>query len=147
MSQKFVLNAGDTNRENVLRNVVDFLHKLPTMKSWEIDIAAYVKKRSPKQRAALFGAAYRPIMEFVGLSGSEDKDDLHAFYCGEYWGWHPVLRNKPLRTTTKNERGERDEITTVQALEFYAFIQRHAAEQGIYVPDPDPLWKDQRLAA
>jgi hypothetical protein len=36
----------------------------------------------------------------------------------------------------------------VDALDMYAFIQRRAAENGIDVPDPDPMYAQrERLAA
>lgn len=142
----YVLDAKDPNRENVRANLHAFIDRLPTTQSWQFAVTKYHKPRSDKQRKALFGAAYRPLMEYMGLRGERDKEDLHAFFCGEYWGWHPVLKNKPVRTTTRNERGEREEINTVDALEFYAFIQQRAAEQGVMVPDPDPFWKEREAA-
>lgn len=141
----YILHKGDPNRELVRANLHAFIDRLPESESWEFEWHKYHKPRSDKQRRALFGAAYKPLMEFMGLRGERDKDDLHAFFCGEYWGWHPALKNKPLRTTTRNERGERDEISTVDALDFYAFIQQRAAEQGVMVPDPDPFWKEKAL--
>lgn len=147
MSQTFVFHKEDPYRERIVVNATEFLWRLPAGKSWQVEIRPYRKPRSDKQRKALFGAAYKPIMEYMGLRGEQDKNDLHAFFCGEYWGWHPQLRNKPIRTTTRNERGERDEISTREALDFYAFIQQRAAEQGVFVPDPDPFWREQKEAA
>src|SRR5690348_9850509 len=135
-AQSYYLTPNDPRRPVVLANAHAFLDRLPADKSWKITAERHVKSRTEKQRKALFAAAYAPIMQFMGLRGEQDKKDLHAFWCGEYFGWHPDLRNKPLRTTTKNERGERDEITIAGALEFYAFIQQRAAERGIDVPDP-----------
>ncbi len=139
----YVLSKGHPDREIVSANLQCFIAKLPNTKSWSIEITEYHKPRSDAQRSALFGVAYKPLMEHMGLRGDRDKEDLHEFFCGEYWGWHPTLRNKPLRTTTRNERGERDVIDTVTALDFYAFIQQYAAEQGVMVPDPDPFWREK----
>ena len=142
-AQSYYLMPGDPRRPAILANAHAFLDRLPENKPWKVTTEKFVKPRSEQQRKALFAAAYKPIMEFMGLRGEQDKKDLHAFWCGEYFGWHPDLRNKPLRTTTKNECGERDEITIAGALEFYAFIQQRAAERGIDVPDPDPFWRER----
>jgi hypothetical protein len=113
-----------------------------------VTVAPYVKKRSSKQRASLFAVAYAAIMEHIGLRGTKDKEDLHQFWCEEYFGYIEatgVSPRRPKRTTTKNEAGEDDEISTLQALDMYAFIQQRAAENGIDCPDPDPFWRDHRI--
>lgn len=140
----FYLNK-DEGRAHVLDNVTAFLGRLPSTKTWKVEITEHHKARTEKQRKALFGAAYKPLMEFMGLRGNEDKEELHAFFCGEFWGWRegPMMRKRPVRTTTKDENGKRDEITIPVALEFYAFIQQRAAEHGVYVADPDPFWKEK----
>lgn len=145
-AETYELHSGHADRARICANLHAFIDRLPESQSWQISIEQYRKKRSDKQRKSLFGLAYKKIMDHMGLRGSRDKDDLHAFWCGEYWGWHPTLHNKPLRTTTTNERGERDVITTLAALELYEFIQQRAAEQGIDVPDPDPFWKEKAMA-
>ena len=145
MSQTFVLRKDDANRLNVAANLTAFIARLPESRSWEIEIRQHVKRRSDKQRAALFGPAYGALMAFSGLQGNSDKEELHRFFCGEFFGWAEDAfgRRKPRRTTTKNERGERDEISVVEALNFYDFLQRRGAEVGCYVPDPDPLYREQ----
>lgn len=149
--QTYQLNANGPERQDVLLNAVGFLKRLPADKSWVVSIEPFRKTRSQKQRGSLFGVAYKAIMEAMGLRGSKDKNDLHEFFCGEYFGWTeatPLMKSRPVRTTTKNERGEPDEISTVDALDMYAFIQQRAAENGIDVPDPDPMWgQRERLAA
>lgn len=142
MSSTFVLHKKHPGRELVLKTVHAYLDRLPETHSYEVIVGLYRKPRTTKQRKALFAAAYAPIMDSMGLRGESDKKDLHAFWCGEYWGWHAELRNKPLRTTTRNQYGERDEISTVEALNFYEFIQQRSAERGIFVPDPDPFWRE-----
>jgi hypothetical protein len=145
MSQRFILHANDDGRALVKSNLHAFIDRLPEDKAWECVIDKHVKTRTAKQRRTLFGAAYGPIMDFMGLQGSDDKRDLHTFFCRDFFGerMDSLGRMVPIRTTTRNERGERDEISTIVALEIYAFIQRRAAEQGIDVPDPDPFWKEK----
>lgn len=141
----FILHANDANRGRVLANCIDFLHRLPVGKSWEVTIDKHVKSYTSKQRRSIFGAAYKALMEFSGLEGDEDKRNLHYWFCGEFFGWTDDAfgRRKPVRTTTKNERGERDPISTADALDFYAFLQRRGAEVGCYVADPDPFWREK----
>ena len=146
MSQTFILHANDPGRERVLLNLIAFLQRLPEDKGWEVEIARYVKARTDKQRKAMFGAAYKALMEFSGLEGSREKEQLHRDMCGEFYGWtnDALGRRKPVRTTTTNERGERDEISIEEQLKFYAFLQRQGAEVGCYVPDPDPFWRERQ---
>jgi len=148
MSQTFILHKSDPRRADILGNAQRFLTVLPDHQSWEIQIKRHVKARTDKQRKAMFGAAYKALMEFSGLQGEADKLELHRFMCGEFWGWQPdpFGNRKPLRTTTKNERGEPDEISVSDALDFYAFLQRRGAEVGCWVPDPDPFWRESRAA-
>jgi hypothetical protein len=140
--QTYTLNANGPERPGVTQRAHDFIDRLPANKSWVVSIEPFVKRRSKKQRCSLFGVAYGAIMEAMGLRGAAEKDDLHEFMCGEYFGWTeatPLKRARPVRTTTTNEAGERDEISTLKALDMYAFIQQRAAENGIDVPDPDPM--------
>lgn len=150
MPQTYHLNANGPERAQVLANAHAFLDRLPVDKGFTVEVSPQKRTRTAKQRGSLFGVAYKAIMEAMGLQGAQDKDDLHEFFCGEYFGWTeptPLMRSRPVRTTTKNERGEPDEITTREALDMYDFIQRRAAENGIDVPSPDPLHGNERFAA
>lgn len=103
------------------------------------------RERTRKQIASLFGVAYASLMAQMGLRGQADKDALHRDFCGDYFGWVEAaacgsFKRRPRRTTSTDERGNRDVICTRQQLDFYAFIQQTAAEFGYDVPDPDPEW-------
>lgn len=139
----YTLRPGDL-WGRVYANAVAAMSSLDKTKTWDIEIRPHVKVRSESQRKSLFGLAYKILMEFIGLRGAEDKQYLHNHFCIKYFGQHPRLPNKPLRTTTKNELGEREEISTKVAIEFYALIQQMAAELGVVIPDPDPMWRDER---
>jgi len=147
--QKYVLNANGSERAQVLANAHAFIDRLPATKSWRIEIREARRERSLDQNAAMFGVAYAAIMDAVGLEGEEDRKQLHRDFCGDFFGWvdGPLDRPRPRRTTTTNERGERDVIDTETMTRFYEFIQRRAAEYGIDVPDPDPFWQERRSAA
>jgi len=145
--QRYILNANDDNRDHVRANAQGFIDRLPSDKSWQIEVREWHKPRSGQQRKALFAAAYGAIMEATGLQGEREKNQLHEYMCMEFWGSKPGVMPGmvvPVRTTTTNERGERDEIDAATAIEFYEFIQRKGAECGIDVPDPDPFWREHR---
>ena len=148
MSQKFTLNAGGPEREQVRANAHAFIDRLPAHKSWRVEVTEARKERTPPQNAALWGVAYPALTEVTGYTAEE----LHHEFCGRFFGWEIVTifgqqRRRPRRTTTTNERGERDVIPTADFARFYDFIQQMGAEAGIDVPSPDPFHGESRWAA
>lgn len=137
-AQSFFLHPGDTR---ILPQLLKFLGLLPTDKGWQVEIKRITKRRSNNQNAALFGVAYPPLMEFMGLRGESDRQQLHAELCCQYFGAIETTMGfrKPRRTTTVNERGEKAVLTIAEFSAFYAFVQQTAAELGCFIPDPDPL--------
>lgn len=88
----------------------------------------------------MWGVAYKAIREASG----NDLDDMHEWACGEYFGWveremFGLRKKRPRRTTTTDEHGRRNVLSTVEFMDFYSFIQRRMAEYGIYVPDPGEM--------
>ena len=131
MNQDFILPHGKGH-------LLAFLDRLPTEKKWRVTVGPYRKRRSLEQNSALWGVAYPAIREATG----NDAEDLHTMFCGEYFGWveSEVLgkkKMKPRRTTTRDENGKRNLISTADFMDFYSFVQQKAAEFGIYVPDPN----------
>lgn len=141
---KFVLHANDKNRAQILANAVSFLHQLPDTKSWELTIEPHKREYTGKQRRLIFGPAYKALMEFSGLEGDEEKRALHRFMCMEFFGRiHTDFGERPSRTTTKDEMGKHNPISTAEAVRFYEFLQRKGAEVGCWVPSPDPFWLEK----
>jgi hypothetical protein len=136
----FTLHANDPNRPNVLANAIKFLGSLPMEKAWDIQIGPHKKTRSPRQNAALFGCAYPAIRE---QTGEDDMDRLHEHFCCLHFGVAEtgLGYQKPRRTTTRNEQGQRDVISTMEMAAFYSRVQRECAQFGVWVPDPDPMYK------
>lgn len=148
MTQRFVFDKANPHRDSIEANAIVFIGRLPKTKSWVLEISPYVAEFSRKQQKSIFGPAYKALMEFSGLQGDADKKELHTHMCGEFFGWKELpFGRKPVRRTTTDEDGNKNPITTVVALEFYAFLQRQGAEVGCFVPDPDPLWNNERFAA
>jgi len=105
---------------------------------YRVTVERYRKTRSNEQNRYLWGVAYPLIEQETGNS----KDALHEVFCGEFFGWvkHEVLgkqRDIPRRTTTKDENGNHNVITTTEFMDFCANMQRIAAEYGVYVPSPN----------
>ncbi|MDR3445971.1 hypothetical protein [Dyella sp.] len=148
MSQAYILNANGRERSQVTTNLHAFIDRLPASKSWRVEIKEARKQRSDPQNHALFGVAYEALNRATGYT----KDELHEAFCKRYFGTveREVIGQvvtKPYRTTTTNERGERDVMSTEAFSEFYAMVQMVGAEAGVDVPDPDPFWREGRMAA
>ena len=137
-----------TDREEAIASFARLvLHFLPG-KDLMVSVEEAKVERTEKQRASLFGVAYKALMAQMGLSGEREKNDLHEFLCGEYFGWREksglgATHRFPARTTTTDEHGKRDVLSIRRQIEFYEFIQRRAAEYGYDVPDPSPLWRQR----
>lgn len=143
--QTFILRRGVRN----FTSLMAFLSTLDVTKDFQVTIGLVKKERSDLQNRALWGCAYKTLRDATG----NDPDDLHTYFCGEYFGWveYEVMgatRKRPRRSTTKDENGKRDVISTHDLQDFYAFIQQRSAETvGVYVPDPDPMWWTHEQAA
>ena len=122
-------------RERAIQNVSGFLARLPADKSWRVSVTEAKRTRTQAQNRYLWGVAYAAILKGGGeaLKGW-DASDLHEFFLGEHFGWETVegfgrKRLKPLKRSAR--------LTTLEFSDFVAFIQRKAAEFGVYVPDPE----------
>lgn len=129
---------------HVRGNCISYIGMLPDDKPVTVEVKPLKSSRSLAQNAALFGCAYPPIMQHMGLRGERDREDLHQFWMMEYFGTVEVdimgkRKVRPRRTTTTNEEGKRDVIDKATFADFYSFIQQRSAEYGIIVPDPDPM--------
>ena len=133
------------NSEVLIKKVQE---ALDSDKVYEITINELLKEYNDEQRGALWGVAYKILSDETG----NDAEDLHLYFCGEYFGWKTVNvmgnhRKTPLRTTTRGENGKRDVISTIDLARLYEFIQQRSAQTaGVVIPDPDPDWK-KRMAA
>lgn len=137
--QTFTLDRGPRDIAGLIR----YLMRLDVTKAWRISIGPVKKERTDLQNRALWGCAY----EYIRKATGNDKEDLHEYFCGEYFGWKETRvmgrrRLKPVRSTTRDQQGKRDVISTRDLSDFYDFVQRRAAEgtPSVYVPDPDPNW-------
>lgn len=105
----------------------------------EVDCKRWRKSRSNDQNAMLW-AMYEPIADAMGF----DRDDLHEWFCGKFWGWKDVKVPRtprspegyvsvPVRTTTRGEDGRRNVIDAKTFSAFVDLVDRTAAQAGVYV--------------
>jgi len=147
MTAEFVFPAG-REWDDVLARLIRHIHGLDHAKAHVVKVERWRRERTDAQNRALWGLAYKVLHEATG----NDPEDMHLYFCGEFFGWveHEMFgrkRLKPRRTTTRDEHGRRDVISTKTLAEFFAFIQQRAAETvGVYIPDPDPEYWRQDAA-
>lgn len=126
-----------TDRERTIKAITAYLNALPVDKTYQVVIGKYSNSRSTQQNAALFGLAYMLLSEHTGIH----KDDLHEYYCMKYFGTDCRIifgRKKyaPIRTTTQDEHGNNNLLSTVDFNKFFEFVQCEAAALGCVIPDP-----------
>jgi hypothetical protein len=127
-SQTFVLPP--TDRERIANNLRAFVLSALPGKKLRVEVGEFRKRRSDEQNRYLWGVCYATLRDATG----NDCDDLHTYFLGEHFGWQTVnvmgqKRRVPMRRSSK--------LTTVEFAEFVAFIQQRAAENGVYIPNPD----------
>jgi len=138
-SQRFVLRSNDTTRVNVLANAQRFLAELSASKSWRVEVCEHRERRSDAQNRYLWGVCYAELQRATG----QEAEDWHEYMLGECYGWETVemMGRKKLRPMRRSSKMDRKEFA-----EYVEFIQRRAAEHGIFIPDPDHFYADQMAA-
>ena len=118
------------NGERSLTRLVGFLSALPKEKAYEVTIKERKNTRSIQQNRYLWGAVYPTILRH--LPGWE-SEDLHEYYLGECFGWETLegMGRKRLRPIKRSSV-----LSKTEFCDYVAFIQRKAAELGIYIEDP-----------
>jgi hypothetical protein len=134
-----------TNREAVAESIRKYILACMPGKVLSVTVEEFKKERSSQQNRALFGHAYKTIAAATGLSGKDELNGLHEDFCKAFFGTKTITvlgsrRVVPVRTTTRNEEGKPDTISAAEFSQFYADVERKAAEFGIYIPSPDPRW-------
>lgn len=150
------LIAPKERRELVAERLKRFVLEALPGKRLRITIEEDKSTRTSQQNRYLHGVAYARISEATGF----EPEDVAEFCCGSYFGWVTVkcpktpsnpngTKDVPVRTTTKNEEGQRDVLKWDAFGDYVAWIQRFGARKGILIPDPDPEWfkHEEREAA
>ena len=106
----------------------------------EVSSKPWKKTRSNEQNALLFGVVYPPIAEAMGY----EVEDIHVYMLGRHFGWVDAkvpktprnpegLESRPFRTTTRDENGKRNVLSTVEFSKFLDTVERVAAQAGVFV--------------
>lgn len=145
-NQKFIVKPGD---DRIRFNLIEAIKQWPRDVPLEANLSKPKDSRSDQQNRALFGVLYPPLMEFMGLRGQSEKEYLHEFFCGDYFGWREIdimgaKKKAPVRTTTTNADGKREVLSKPEFAGFMDFIYQRAAEAGCVLPDPIPVYEAMR---
>ena len=127
--QIIILPVGP-NRAAKVAGVCAYLERLSVDNPWHIEVKPHKKTRSKQQNDYLW-VIYNIILQSGQLEGWE-KQDLHEYFLGEHFGWETLegmgrRRMRPLKRSSK--------LSTTEFSDYVDFIQRKAAEMGIYIPD------------
>ena len=149
-AREFTLPKGE--RAKALELAARILAALPLERAWRVRCQVLRNERSSEQNAYLWGCPYKLLSEHTGY----EVDEIHEWACGTFFGWRDKRVPKtprspegyvsvPVRTTTRDENGERDVLNWQQFSDFVAFLQRFAADKlGLLIPDPDPEWRSRQ---
>ena len=107
-----------------------FIDRLPMARKWKITVDLYRKTRSDQQNRYLWGVAYKELQDATG----QPAEDWHDYMLGEYLGWeeYELFGKKKIRPMKRSSK-----MTTMEFMDYVAFIQQRAAENGLYIPDPN----------
>lgn len=128
MTATFVLPKD--SRDSAIAKVTAFLAATLPGKSVRVTVEQASRKRSDEQNRYLWGVAYKTLEQATGQPAA----DWHEYALGEHFGWETgdyfgTKKLRPLRRSSK--------LSTVEFMEFVGFIQQRAAENGIYISDPN----------
>lgn len=149
-AQSFVIPSA--NREPIADRMREFVITAFPGKQLTVTVERKVNKRSDPQNNYLFGVCYPAISSAMGY----DTAELHEWVCGTFFGWvdrkcpktprNPEgVESVPFRTTTRNQFGKRDVMTSEafgRLLDTVVF--RAAAQCGAFIPEP---YADERRVA
>jgi hypothetical protein len=118
---------------NDLERWCDFLRglKLPlevTQKPWK-------PARRLEANAYLWKFVYGPVVEELGFT----EEAWHEYQCIRFFGGKQVEKpdgtteTRPIRTTTKDENGERDVLKGDRFNDFLVSAEQFFATKGIYI--------------
>lgn len=133
-------------REGKVAGIAKFLLAMSPGKALKITAVEHRATRSDEQNNYLWKA-----YEIFGNHLGYDKDEMHIVLLERYFGtvekrvprsenFPNGIKKVPRRTTTHDENGKRDVLAWDAFSDYVAFVQRLAAKQGCFIPDPDPDW-------
>jgi hypothetical protein len=130
---------GDPIRDNVLANLRKEIDRLPPGTAWAVEIKRDRKPRTTASNAYLWGVCYPHVVRALGFNAEAWHEEMCIRFFGKIESRRPDggIDVRPLRTTTTDERGNRDVLTGQPFWQFVEFLRRQASEGGVYVPEPN----------
>lgn len=118
-------------RDGMIQRIATVLGTLPAEQAWRVNVSEHKPLRTHQQNAYLWGVCYAELLKH--LDGWQ-ADDVHEYMLGECFGWETIegLGKKRLRPLRRSSRLNKQEFS-----DFVAFVQRKAAEHGVFIPDAD----------
>jgi len=118
------------HREPAANRMLAFALAMLPGKRIRVEVSEYRKRRSDEQNRYLWGVCYAALRDATG----QPPEDWHEYMLGEWAGWEETSlfgrkRLRPMRRSSK--------LTTGEFADYVAFVQQRAAENGVYIPDPD----------
>ena len=117
-------------RQAGIENIARFLAALPEDKRYIVEISERKRTRTIAQNRYLWAVAYEVLRQETGQS----REDWHDYFLGEFFGWEEfeLFGRKKIKPRRRSSQ-----LTTQEFWEYVEFVQRKAAENGIYIPDPN----------
>lgn len=116
-----------------------------TGKALDLSVRPWTKRRTDLQNRTLrYGE--KIVADELGYTTDEVHHEVCCLYFGseQYKRIDGVTDKRPVRTTTTNEEGERDPISTRDCASMFDFLQGWAMNEfGIHIPDPDPNYRQK----
>ena len=140
MSAHNVITLPPKNREREIERIVMLCNTFQPGKPVNVKFTIARPERSIPELRYLHGVPYRMLADAMGY----EPDEIAEYLLGCFYGWKEKklpggrVESKPLRTTAKDEEGNRDVISGEEFWRYVSWIQRVAARHGVIVPDPDP---------
>lgn len=147
--QNFIVHkAGDSTREGVLANVRAKLDSLDEKYAHQITFKRYQKPRSVDSNEYLWACCYPLAVRELGFTAEEWHEEMCMRFFGKIEVHKPsTCEFKAFRTTTKDEGGNRDILGGKDFWDFFEHVRREFSNAGVYIPEPDPFWKERRETA
>lgn len=124
-----VIPKASEGRLKAVERFATVLYALDADKAWEVRVEEKKRRRSEQQNRYLWGVVYAEMLKHLP---GWDAEDVHDYFLGEHFGWEVIegfgrKRMKPIRRSSRLNKQE--------FADYIAFIQRKAAELGVFIPD------------
>lgn len=139
MSAQNTITLPPKDREREIQRIVDTARLIHPGRAVNVRFTIARPERSIPELRYLHGVPYKMLADAMGF----EPNEIAEYLLGCFYGWKEKklpggrVDSKPLRTTTKDEEGNRDVISGEEFWRYVSWIQRVGARHGLVIPDPD----------